>query len=179
MAMEFPALDGTIVTVKADPKEARQCYVQSLKVDPYSLKTRREQATQTEEFQTPVDECNQVEQAAADPTTDKEDVDLDPRAEYEGERPTLDEPMSTVQLGPSPYQNTRVVLNTPGSVRESIKQVLTANSDLFAWSPADMPGIDPNFMCHKLALLPHLKPVSQRKRKLGEERRVAVEMEVA
>jgi len=53
MAMKFPAPNGTIITVKVDPNEARQCYMQSLKVNPYSLKGREEQAIQTEEVHAP------------------------------------------------------------------------------------------------------------------------------
>lgn len=45
MAMKFPALNGPTITVKADPKEARQCYMQSLRINLYSLKTIREQMT--------------------------------------------------------------------------------------------------------------------------------------
>jgi len=48
-------------------------------------------------------------------------------------------------------------------VRDEIEQVLITTADLFAWSLTDMPGIDPDFMCHKLALLPHDKPVAWRK----------------
>jgi len=48
MAMKFPATNEEIITVKADPKEARQCYMQSLKVIPYTLRTTVEgQAAQT------------------------------------------------------------------------------------------------------------------------------------
>jgi len=48
MAMKFPATNGEIITIKADPKEARQCYMQSLRVTPYTLRTTVEgQATQT------------------------------------------------------------------------------------------------------------------------------------
>jgi len=42
-----------------------------------------------------------------------------------------------------------------------------------------MLGIDPDFMCHKLAILPQARPVTQRKRKLEEERRSAMELEVS
>jgi len=45
MAMKFPAPDGTIITVKADPKEAWLCYVKSLKVTSYSLKIVTERET--------------------------------------------------------------------------------------------------------------------------------------
>jgi len=41
-----------------------------------------------------------------------------------------------------------------------------------------MPGIDPSVVCHHLAINPIVKRVVQRKRKLGEERRKAVDEEV-
>nr|KYP38440.1 Transposon Ty3-G Gag-Pol polyprotein [Cajanus cajan] len=42
-----------------------------------------------------------------------------------------------------------------------------------------MPGIDPNFLCHKLSVCREAKPVAQQKRKMGEERKKAVEAEVS
>nr|KYP42541.1 Retrovirus-related Pol polyprotein from transposon 297 family [Cajanus cajan] len=42
-----------------------------------------------------------------------------------------------------------------------------------------MPGIDPSFMCHRLSICSAAKPVAQRKRKMGMERKIAVELEVA
>nr|KYP60510.1 Transposon Ty3-I Gag-Pol polyprotein [Cajanus cajan] len=42
-----------------------------------------------------------------------------------------------------------------------------------------MPGIDPNFLCHKLSVCRETKPVAQRKRKTGEERKKAIEGEVS
>ncbi|MCI20606.1 hypothetical protein A2U01_0041768, partial [Trifolium medium] len=42
-----------------------------------------------------------------------------------------------------------------------------------------MPGIDESIITHKLVIAPNSKPVSQRKRKLGEERRAAIDEEVA
>jgi len=61
MAIKFLAPNGAIITIKTDPKEVRQCYMQSLKVNPYSLKSVREQATQTEEIQVPLAKCHNVE----------------------------------------------------------------------------------------------------------------------
>nr|KYP71888.1 Retrovirus-related Pol polyprotein from transposon 17.6 [Cajanus cajan] len=55
--------------------------------------------------------------------------------------------------------------------------ILTENADLFAWSSADMPWIDPNFICHKLAIYKEAKPVSQKQRKIGGERREVVKVE--
>nr|KYP43464.1 Retrovirus-related Pol polyprotein from transposon 17.6 [Cajanus cajan] len=37
-----------------------------------------------------------------------------------------------------------------------IKQILVKYSDLFAWTAADMPGIDPSFHCHRLSVYTHV-----------------------
>ena len=97
------------------------------------------------------------------------EIDLDPRAEFEETRPTFGEPLVTVTLGTDPLRTARIGLTSSQEIRTKIERVLLANADLFAWSPADMPGIDPDFMCHKLALLPQAKPIEQRKRNIGEE----------
>ncbi|RDX92901.1 hypothetical protein CR513_24906, partial [Mucuna pruriens] len=55
--------------------------------------------------------------------------------------------------------------------------LLKANYDVFAWSARDMPGVDPNFMCHQLSIEEGAKPVAQKKRKQGEEKREAVKEE--
>ncbi|KAI0519511.1 hypothetical protein KFK09_006960 [Dendrobium nobile] len=40
---------------------------------------------------------------------------------------------------------------------------LRANQDIFAWSPADMPGINPEVIMHSLNINPTCKPVIQKK----------------
>nr|KYP56876.1 Transposon Ty3-G Gag-Pol polyprotein [Cajanus cajan] len=42
-----------------------------------------------------------------------------------------------------------------------------------------MPGINPDFLCHKLSISKEAKPISQRCRKVGEERKAAIEVEVS
>jgi len=86
--------------------------------------------------------------------------------------------MSAVRLGPSPHQVTRLGLNAYKPVREDVERVLVGTLDISTWIPADMPGINLDFMCHKLALLPQAKPILQRKRKPGDERREAMKIEV-
>jgi len=49
--------------------------------------------------------------------------------------------------------------------------VLRRNKYLFAWKVADIPGIDPEVISHKLSVCQGAKSVSQKQRKLGEERR--------
>ena len=52
------------------------------------------------------------------------------------------------------------------------------NVDLFAWQPSEMQGIHPSIICHKLAICPQAKLVSQKKRKMGDKWRKVVREEV-
>nr|KYP49416.1 Retrovirus-related Pol polyprotein from transposon 297 family [Cajanus cajan] len=57
---------------------------------------------------------------------------------------------------------------------EKLIEVLKVNISAFAWHAKDMPGVDPDFMCHRLAIDPGAKPVIQKRRKFGEEKRKAI-----
>jgi hypothetical protein len=46
---------------------------------------------------------------------------------------------------------------------------LRANTDIFAWSPSDMPGIPREAAEHSLDILPHSRSVQQRLRRFDEE----------
>lgn len=52
------------------------------------------------------------------------------------------------------------------------------NMGAFAWSVGGMSGIDLDFMCHCLAVDSKAKPIVQRRRKLGEEKRLIVVQEL-
>ena len=43
--------------------------------------------------------------------------------------------------------------------RRQISGVIEKNMGAFAWSASDMPGIDPDFLCHRLAMDPQVRPV--------------------
>jgi hypothetical protein len=55
---------------------------------------------------------------------------------------------------------------------------LHANTDIFAWSPSDMPDIPREVAEHSLDILPHSRAVQQRLRRLDEERRWAIRVEL-
>nr|KYP64607.1 Transposon Ty3-I Gag-Pol polyprotein [Cajanus cajan] len=59
-----------------------------------------------------------------------------------------------------------------------VKCVVRDNRDLFAWTASYMPGIDPKFLCHRLAVCRDARPVAQKKRKMGDEKRKAANAEV-
>lgn len=63
-------------------------------------------------------------------------------------------------------------------MRDEVIQFLKANLDVFAWSHEDMVGIDPEIACHRLNIDPTKKPVSQKRRKFGPEKYVALADEV-
>ena len=58
-----------------------------------------------------------------------------------------------------------------GELQDQIAKVIEQHLDAFAWSASDMPGIDPDFLCHHLAMDTQVRPVRQRRRKFNEERR--------
>nr|KYP76663.1 Transposon Ty3-G Gag-Pol polyprotein [Cajanus cajan] len=60
---------------------------------------------------------------------------------------------------------------------EKLVRVLKDNVSAFAWHSSDMPGIDPNFLCHKLAIDPSAKAIILKRRKFGEEKRKAIAKE--
>ena len=55
--------------------------------------------------------------------------------------------------------------------RRQIAGVIERHLDAFVWSASDMPGVDPDFICHRLAMNPQVRPVRQRRRKFNEEKR--------
>ncbi|RDX98137.1 hypothetical protein CR513_18988, partial [Mucuna pruriens] len=64
-----------------------------------------------------------------------------------------------------------------GEQEAELIRCLQQNSDVFAWVPEDMPGIDPKFMNHRLSIADGAQPVVQKKRKQGEEKRRAIREE--
>ena len=55
--------------------------------------------------------------------------------------------------------------------------VISRHLNAFAWSASDMPGIDPDFLCHHLSMDTTVRPVRQRRRKFNEERQLVVREE--
>jgi len=156
LAMKFPSLTGDIVTIHVDQRTARECYIASLRMpNPRKLHS-----------------SNNIEKITyVDGTSIQE---LDPRMEDE-ERV---KPLGGTEV--LPLDNGRF-LQIGATLCESEKSMLAAilvhNKISFAWTTADLPGIDPDMACHRLSTFKEAKPVAQRKRKLGEEKRKAAREE--
>ena len=93
----------------------------------------------------------------------------DSRIQLVGETRSLElAPGRTIQLSFDLSNNDQIM----------IESTLKDNTDLFAWSTTNLP-VDPLVVVHRLSVFKEARYVSQKKRKLGEERRLTAKAEVA
>ena len=55
---------------------------------------------------------------------------------------------------------------------------LRENSDVFAWTPSDIPGVDPTVITHRLNVNPDVKPIQQKRRSYDRVLLEAMKVEV-
>jgi hypothetical protein len=75
-----------------------------------------------------------------------------------------------IPFGDDPSKNFKIGKELSELVRAQLIACLRENADLFAWSAADMPGIDPNGACHQLTVSPSASVVAQQLRKQSPEK---------
>ncbi|XP_015945427.1 uncharacterized protein LOC107470543 [Arachis duranensis] len=155
LCVKFPVQDNLVATIHGDLHEARQCYNTSLK---------------------PIKRNNLVQVNSIQPDQPSL-TEIDPRADFE-DRPMPNEDLAKVNLTEDPAKYTFMGTSISKEEKESLTTFLRQNADLFAWTSADMPGIDPSVITHRLAINPEVRPVSQKKRNLGAEKRLASLAEV-
>ncbi|XP_057733863.1 uncharacterized protein LOC130949048 [Arachis stenosperma] len=139
LLMKFRAEDGTIGTIHGDREVAAEC-------DNNSLALRKKSRDAAGIFLADLDAR----------------LDDQPRPEPEGD-------MEKLQIGPTKEEYTFINRNLPYDLKEELSQLLKQNRDLFAFTPADIPGISPDLMSHHLAVDPLAKPVAQRRRKMSPD----------
>ncbi|VFQ97161.1 unnamed protein product, partial [Cuscuta campestris] len=96
-------------------------------------------------------------------------------------REKLEPEAETVEIELHPGDSSRMVrigANLPEDLKEQITRVLQEYAGIFAWSVADMPGIDRSVICHRLAVREGSRPLRQKKRYLASDRRDFVKKEV-
>ena len=81
-------------------------------------------------------------------------------------------------FGKGDDRSVRISKNLSKEFKQKFISLLKGYHVCFAWSAADMLGIDPKIACHKLAINPSFKPVQQKKRKHGLEWPTAIIVEV-
>ena len=168
LAMKFPSANNDIATIHVDQKTARECYVASLKSEP----TRRLYTTNPDD-RMPQKRGRSPTRYSGRRMSNRQMialVDLDPR---------MDDPRMEAgeDLQAFPLRDDRHITHVGTSLkpddRMAIGTTLVKNADLFAWTAADMPGVDPQVITHRLSLYKEARPIAQKKRHLGEERRQA------
>jgi len=160
LVMKFPSSEGDIITVHGDQKTARKCYAASLKLESKRPETGKcKKRTKGEEG-----------------TQSVNVIDLDPRIDHARVEPGED--VIHIELKDKEH-GTKLGISLGEKEVEMIKQVLVQNVDMFAWTAGDMSGVDPEVMYHRLSVHREARPVAQKKRKQGEEKREAAKKEVA
>jgi hypothetical protein len=163
LAMKFSGDQGEVITIRSNKGEARECYKESLKIS----------KTPNEESLPPTNRSFQ----RRDPPKESGVLmlNLDPRSDFEYQRPQPEGDMISVQIGSEPSKVMKLGATLTHELRNRFVNLLEKNVDLFAWSPSDMAGIHPDICCHKLALKPETTPVAHKKRRMGPERAEAIE----
>lgn len=132
--MKYPTEQRRVVTVRADQKTARECYVAGLKMYPRTCRAKMARF--------------EVAMADLDPRTNTDD-----RIEPHGE-------LRPIKVGTNDGQNTMMASDLDPDVEEKLKATLWKNRDMFAWTAANMPNIHPSVITHRLALFKEAKPVA-------------------
>ena len=101
---------------------------------------------------------------------------LDPRDDCRQDRPQPINEIKTINIG---ERVLKIGGNLDPEEEKKLKKVLADNIDLFSWTLKDVPGIDPNFICHSLTLDERVNIVVQARRRMSAEKNQAVKVEVA
>ncbi|XP_072088112.1 uncharacterized protein [Arachis hypogaea] len=149
LCIKFPLQDNTVAIVHGDLQDARHCYNTSLK--PIKRNSDRR--------------VNSI--GAEQPML----TELDLRADLQ-DRPLPNEELIKLTLTDDPTKFTFIGASMKGEEKNKLINFLRQNADLFAWTSGDMPGISPSVITHKLAINPAARPVAQKKRNLGTEKRL-------
>jgi len=196
MKMKLPDLSGKVIVIKSDQEEARKCYESS-------LKTKRGVAMEIERplVSGPTTELEPIEEAIPTEAMAVDDVctkgrrcdALPMEGESDEATPMEEDPMNESRLTsvqrdqPQPEDNA-VEIQIGGKAfklgrhlsqeeRRKVTAVISRHLDAFAWIAEDMPGIDPDFLSHRLTMDTKARPVRQRRRKFNEERCLVIKEE--
>ncbi|XP_038989097.1 uncharacterized protein LOC120112949 [Phoenix dactylifera] len=164
LLVRFPTAEG-IGEARGDQMMAKQCYIATCKA-----KQRTEASSQQELL-------TEASTQAIDRTLPIEILDV--RDNPWEKRVEPGELLTQVSLLKNfPKLTVQVGSDLSPRERERLTEFLRANIDVFAWSPADMPGIDPRIMTHRLQVKLTCRPVRQKKRSSALERQQATAQEV-
>ncbi|KAL0462422.1 UNVERIFIED_CONTAM: hypothetical protein Slati_0129800 [Sesamum latifolium] len=89
------------------------------------------------------------------------------------------EELLNIQIIPGdPDKTTRIGSHLGEEAKKEITLCLQRNADIFAWTPQDLEGINPQVITHHLNIDPNCKPIKQKKRHFGPEKDKIIQAEV-
>ena len=93
-------------------------------------------------------------------------------------RPEPSEELEPVLLDDDPEHLAYIGSKLAKDLKSLLTQFLRQNQDVFAWKQADMGGIDPTVITHRLNVSPSFKLIKQKRRSFAPERQKAINEEV-
>ncbi|GAU49214.1 hypothetical protein TSUD_369830 [Trifolium subterraneum] len=153
LKLKYYTKDGQFATINGDIEAARRCFEAASK-NLNSVVTPKEKKAETK-----LPGRKQEKKASKDDLLIKENY-----------RPIPDGEFELVPLGDDPTKGVKIGADLPDLVKKQLKACLRENAELFAWSAAEMPGIDPEVACHQLTIDPRASAVGQRRRKQSPEK---------
>ena len=94
-------------------------------------------------------------------------------------RPEPSEELEPVLLDDDPEHLAYIGSKLAEDLKNLLIHFLRQNKDFFSWKQADMRGIDPTVITHRLNVNPSFKPIKQKRRSFAAERQKAINEEVS
>ena len=156
LIVKFPIPTG-VGYIKTDQAMARQCHIQAIHLSKQTVLELEETVT--------------GDVLAIECDGSKINIeDLDPREDYPKPEPM--EQTEEINIS-GEGGTTQIGTRLSHDQKDEMTQLLKENSDVFTWSAAEMSGISPFVISHSLNINPLIRPVKQKKRKLGPKRLAA------
>ncbi|XP_058722915.1 uncharacterized protein LOC131594725 [Vicia villosa] len=178
LKLKYYTTKGQVATLHGDIEAARRCFEASAK-GLSAIKTPGQEKTATNATSETNKSMPRIDTVDLDSCFPGEPEQSINSGASEGIfRPIPNGDFELVALGEDPTRGVKIGSDLPDLAKRQLKACLRENADLFAWSAAEMPGLDPEVACHHLTIDPTCKAVAQRRRKQSLEKTVAAELAV-
>jgi len=179
LKLKYHDKDGIIASLKRDIEAAKRCFLRENK----SQSSVSQSSKPTEDKGKAVASVPDANLVELDQRFTKEDLKEQKREHNDPFsakllRPIPDGEFELVPFEDDPSKNFKIGKDLPELVKIQLIARLRENANLFAWSTADMPEIDPSVACHQLKVDLSLSVVAQRRRKESPEKSEAAEKAV-
>ena len=188
MKVKLPSMEGMIITTCFDQKEAKKCYENSLKnkmsvchvttTPPPGVEPEREPRRVSDSALEVVAEGDvPMGSVKARPESGKGERNCSEIARETGiaraliaseRKPQPVEEWLEKEISGKVFKLGRTL---DSKTQDQIAEVISKHLDAFAWAASDMPGINSDFLCHRLAMDHQVRPIRRRRRKFNEEKR--------